>query len=1075
MNNSIIPHKTYVISIAISEYYHLTELPNAVRDADNIINVLEKDYNVIIYERLHNIDISDRKLIIQSLSKLQKELEPDDALLIIYNGHGEVSKKGNITYWPFRDSTMDNENTWFKCIDLFDEIKKLNIKDVAVFVNACYSGNLFSQDGLMVRHYDEGGKRSRILFTSGVKAEKVNDDNPFSSLMVEALDKYKNNFQVSLRRIIDYVTINSKEEDIYSKPRDDYFREHEGGQFLLLSRNQEYSFWKKAKETNTIESYEQFLEKFPNGEFTTVATEAKEKLVKENDDWLNMLKNILNQISEFQNRDTVSKHIDEKIQQVIKNIDSLRIGVSGNVDDYEEWSKVRAKNNDPDLSNSEKMKALGLFIKQYPKNIYRKDADNRVRRLREKEKDEKAWQDVPKKQGIRNIANRRRGLFEYTQIFYNGKKIDEANNAYKGILLFEKAIEFFGKDDFKKSSELFNRYIREFSKGEYIVTAQQRLKDSDIVRTVQEQGKILQNAIDNDNTSKIYEVIDFIEGFTSQERKAAEEIYNEAKINVKRYEDKRQEEFDTAVMNDKVSSFRYFIQEYEKDELANTLADEMQNKLLDKDTELFNIGEFKTQNIQDFKFYIKELGEEGQSYEPAKERIAELNYFSSLQNISGYEVYLKDYPKGLKREDAAKRIVEMKEYEKRKDRYEDAINSNLSSICKSYLDDYDDFKDSWYGTINNKYTKLKEQEEEQKLYEQISNSNGFERFTLCSKYLAKYKDSYRFENVQELQKVVKAEIDCDTAFDETIQKTTKQGFIDFQEKTKNKEVTYKIEGFNLYLIECFELYKEEFNSGRNHDKVDDYIYFLKAKQSKKRGYFQNYLEKYEYREGLNVERIHDGLSFLDAFEKETIEALAEYLKSSKLQEFQFDANRAIETIEKANKVERAFSYIQNFEGEIDEGIRLCTEFLRDNRDYNKEYDRFVADKKSLLTYERDEDKDYKDAIKDGSEDALFSYLEKHRNKGHNYGNITKLLREKELGVTKKDKDVLSTVKDLAIQMEKSNNSNSQVVTELMQSFSTQIEKAEQNRKKERQITYTILGVIFLIITGIILYTFQIGL
>jgi len=45
----------------------------------------------------------------------------------------------------------------------------------------------------------------------------------------------------------------------------------------------------------------------------------------------------------------------------------------------------------------------------------------------------------------------------------------------------------------------------------------------------------------------------------------------------------------------------------------------------------------------------------------------------------------------------------------------------------------------------------------------------------------------------------------------------------------------------------------------------------------------------------------------------------------------------------------------------------------------------------------------------------------------------------------------------------------------MQSFSTQIEKAEQNRKKERQITYTILGVIFLIITGIILYTFQIGL
>src|SRR5580658_11360181 len=54
--------------------------------------------------------------------------------------------------------------------------------------------------------------------------------------------------------------------------------------FGLSGCSRQQSDWQKTRETNTAESYEQFLKKYPNGEFTAQA-QARVKELYEERDW----------------------------------------------------------------------------------------------------------------------------------------------------------------------------------------------------------------------------------------------------------------------------------------------------------------------------------------------------------------------------------------------------------------------------------------------------------------------------------------------------------------------------------------------------------------------------------------------------------------------------------------------------------------------------------------------------------------------------------------------------------------------------------------------------------------------
>ena len=49
---------TYLISFAISEYDHFENLPNSVKDTEDLVEILTEKYKVELHEKLHNDNVN---------------------------------------------------------------------------------------------------------------------------------------------------------------------------------------------------------------------------------------------------------------------------------------------------------------------------------------------------------------------------------------------------------------------------------------------------------------------------------------------------------------------------------------------------------------------------------------------------------------------------------------------------------------------------------------------------------------------------------------------------------------------------------------------------------------------------------------------------------------------------------------------------------------------------------------------------------------------------------------------------------------------------------------------------------
>jgi len=994
-SNDLAKSNTYVISIASGEYINLPPLPNALKDAKKIINALEKDYEVIIFKELH--DNVEAILIEQTFQELQEVIEPEDNLLILYNGHGVVSRKDGLVYWQFKNCFLKNESTWYKCANIFDKIRRLKkVEGIALFVNACYSGNIFSQDGIMTNRYDSGGKRSRILFTSGIKEEKVQYNNPFASLIADALEKNKNNLQLSLRRIIDYTITNFEEDDFLSKPRSGFFREDEGGDFLLYSKNKEDAIWEKTKILNTIKGYENFIEQFPDGKYHEKAESNRLLLVEEESSWIQTVDRISSQLIDFQKREKLSKSIDGKIKTILPQIEKLKNNINDQVVDYEVWKGVRAIINQHGTSIDKKIEAVNKFITDYPHNIYREGAEQKRNNLIKKQKAERHWNSIPRRSGFNNIDVRRSMLYEHIDLYYGSSRhIDNAYSKFNGIKLLEKAILEKENGNLKISKALFNRYLEDFPNKEYTSYVRKLLDESKLKEFAEGIEKDLNIAIKENAIAKIFDVVDFIKGLGREDEKnATKGSYNIALAEKQKYELNREIDYEKAIKSNRIINFREFISKYINDEISAEYVGEMKMVLNDKDIELFNIGEYETKNIDDFLFYIDELGKEGFHYENAQDRVKELKYFSSLTNKEEYEDYLTEYKNGLVREEAEKRIVQFEAEEKQQIRFEEAINSNSIEKFQSYLTDYLHKKDERWEEINKKFQTLKEREKEDSLFSKINEVKGIEQHKLCHEYLSFFKEKYRSNEIVLIKEKVKNEIDCDEAFEAAVE---------------------------IMTIESFRNFKQEYTSGRNHDKADDYIIYLIAKQSKKREDFQNYLKIYKEKNGLNIKKAADGLLFLDALDTKTIGALHNYLENSPIQEFKDDALESIKELKLVSEMNKAIQNIKNFEGSLDDEIKLCSNFSNTYKGNNQEFDEFIAKRWSELKRNKDDDKEFMDAKEKREISLLTSYMDKYGEHGRHFEEAAKLVYEIKSGLKPKDKEVLNTIKDLVDKMKQSEN------------------------------------------------------
>jgi len=132
--------ENHLFVIAIDRYAHQGQLTSCVRDAEDLVRIITKNYtfnpdNVIT---LFN-EAATASHILTQLDAYSTILSDTDSLIIYYAGHGVV--RNNIGYWIPADAHHFTE--FLPLSSVHDFLQVLRARHVFIMVDACFAGRFF--------------------------------------------------------------------------------------------------------------------------------------------------------------------------------------------------------------------------------------------------------------------------------------------------------------------------------------------------------------------------------------------------------------------------------------------------------------------------------------------------------------------------------------------------------------------------------------------------------------------------------------------------------------------------------------------------------------------------------------------------------------------------------------------------------------------------------------------------------------------------------------------------------------------------------------------------------------------
>lgn len=167
---------TYFLGIGINIYQEFPALNNAVRDIEQVSQLLSNKYSVDQVIHLFN-EQAHREAIIATFDELVKKLDEDDRLLVYYSGHGHYNTDTRRGYWIPHDAERDNTANYIRNSTIRDYMTDIKARHILLISDSCFSGSLLVQGGMRsTSHITElEAKASRWVFCSGRHDEEVHD------------------------------------------------------------------------------------------------------------------------------------------------------------------------------------------------------------------------------------------------------------------------------------------------------------------------------------------------------------------------------------------------------------------------------------------------------------------------------------------------------------------------------------------------------------------------------------------------------------------------------------------------------------------------------------------------------------------------------------------------------------------------------------------------------------------------------------------------------------------------------------------------------------------------------------
>lgn len=235
--------KNYLLVIGIDKYAHCDNLNNAVRDAEQITQILhDKFYFEPQYTKAIFNEEATKEAIYEAFEYFSGKVTTNDNFILYYSGHGEYKDLYKLGYWI---PTNSKSNKSYQLIST-DEIKLLigivNSFHTVVFVDSCFSGDLFIENPRRNKRSWKETKASRWCLTSG-RLHLVSDgpsgkNSPFAKALIKELIEAEDSINISdlSNSILEIVAINKNQI-----PRGEPIRikGHDGGQFVFHLKQNE--------------------------------------------------------------------------------------------------------------------------------------------------------------------------------------------------------------------------------------------------------------------------------------------------------------------------------------------------------------------------------------------------------------------------------------------------------------------------------------------------------------------------------------------------------------------------------------------------------------------------------------------------------------------------------------------------------------------------------------------------------------------------------------------------------------------------------------------------------------------
>lgn len=278
--------KNYFFGIGIDRYEHWEPLNNAVKDVNDFISVLTRQYQFSPDQvvTLFNAHATEGE-IYHKIRELKRKLKPEDSLLVYYSGHGHYDEEFEEGYWIPVDADRTSEDRFISNANIIKRINAIKTHHTLLIVDSCFSGTLVvkKRSGLT----DERFKSRRIL-ASG-RQETVADgqpgqNSPFASGILTYLKKNTEkaiNTTSLVQYVKEYVETRARQTPVEGRIQNS---DDEGGEFVFHLKMDEQGLWDSVNSKDNAEAYANYLDYYPKGLY---ANQAEKRILelKEDDIW----------------------------------------------------------------------------------------------------------------------------------------------------------------------------------------------------------------------------------------------------------------------------------------------------------------------------------------------------------------------------------------------------------------------------------------------------------------------------------------------------------------------------------------------------------------------------------------------------------------------------------------------------------------------------------------------------------------------------------------------------------------------------------------------------------------------